>query len=181
MAVATQAKRWTLRELHSLPDDGNKYELIHGELFVTPAPSVEHETIAARFSEMLTPYVKEHGLGHVHHPRSVLQRKGSETEPDLMVRPVDRGPRKSWASAPIPSLVIEIVSPSTRRRDYGAKKDFYMEVGVPEYWIVDEERRVITVIRPGMSDAESSDRVLWSPAGAGAPLEIRVDAMFADL
>jgi Uma2 family endonuclease len=180
MAVATQTKRWTLRELHSLPDDGNKYELVHGELFVTPAPSVEHETIAARLSAILTPYVTRHGLGHVHHPRSVVQRKGSETEPDLMVRHAHTGPRKSWATAPIPSLVVEIVSPSTRRRDYGAKKDFYKEVGVPEYWIVDGERLVITVIQAGVSH-ELFDRVFWSPAGVVTPLEIRVDALFVDL
>jgi len=50
MAVGMQVKRWTLQELHSLPDDGNRYELIDGELFVTPPPTDAHETIAARLS-----------------------------------------------------------------------------------------------------------------------------------
>src|SRR4051812_45596473 len=70
MRMATEIKRWTLEELHSLPDDGNKYELIHGELFVTPAPSNDHETVLARLSELLFPYVRANKLGLVYHPRA---------------------------------------------------------------------------------------------------------------
>ena len=62
MHMATATKRWTLEELHSLPDDGNKYELVRGELFVTPPPTDGHETIAARLTEILAPYVREHRL-----------------------------------------------------------------------------------------------------------------------
>src|SRR3954464_1486124 len=72
MHMATKLKRWTLEELHSLPDDGNKYELIHGELFVTPAPSDGHETISARLTRMLDPYVEAQGLGFVYRPRAVF-------------------------------------------------------------------------------------------------------------
>jgi Uma2 family endonuclease len=184
MAVAAQTKRWTLRELHRLPDDGNKYELVHGELFVTPSPSEAHEAIAVRLHEILAPYVKAQDLGHIYRPRAVLQRKGSEAEPDLMVRRAHPGSRKSWASAPIPSLVIEIISPSTRRRDYGPKKDFYMEVGVPEYWIVDEELRAITVVRRGTDDVTEdvtvTERLTWIPAGTEEPLSIDVATLFDD-
>jgi Uma2 family endonuclease len=56
-----QAKVWTLEELHSLPDDGNKYELLHGELFVTPAPTFDHETTIARLHAVLLPFVMAHG------------------------------------------------------------------------------------------------------------------------
>ena len=77
---------WTLKELHRLPDDGNKYELVRGELFVTPPPSTGHEDVLARLSRILDPYVAEQGLGYAYHPRSVMQFEGSEVEPDLMVR-----------------------------------------------------------------------------------------------
>lgn len=77
---------WTLAELHRLPDDGNKYELVRGELFVTPPPSTGHEDILARLSRILDPYVAEQRLGYVYHPRSVMELDGSEVEPDLMVR-----------------------------------------------------------------------------------------------
>ena len=78
MAMPNAVKRWTLRELHSLPDDGNKYELVRGELFVTPPPTYDHETIAARLTQILVPYVASHGLGLVYHPRAVLRFEGSE-------------------------------------------------------------------------------------------------------
>ena len=61
MHMATATKRWTLEELHSLPDDGNKYELVRGELFVTPPPTVDHETILARLPNQ--------SLRLLHHPR----------------------------------------------------------------------------------------------------------------
>src|SRR5437879_10945231 len=86
MHMATQTKRWTLEELHSLPDDGNKYELVRGDLFVTPPPSEEHETILARLHALLIPYVAANALGMVYSPRSVVRFDGSEVEPDLMVR-----------------------------------------------------------------------------------------------
>ncbi|HEY2165322.1 MAG TPA: Uma2 family endonuclease, partial [Gemmatimonadaceae bacterium] len=86
MEMATKLKRWTLDEVHSLPDDGNKYELVRGELFVTPPPSDDHETILARLTGVLSPYVEAHRLGLVYHPRAVMRYRGSEVEPDLMVR-----------------------------------------------------------------------------------------------
>ena len=80
----TQAKWWTLAELHRLPDDGNKYELVRGDLFVAPAPSVVHETILVRLTDILAPFVAANDLGNVFHPRAVVRFKGSEVEPDLM-------------------------------------------------------------------------------------------------
>ena len=61
--MTTELKRWTLEEVHNLPDDGNKYELVRGELFVTPPPTDDHETIAARLARMLDPFVAANGLG----------------------------------------------------------------------------------------------------------------------
>jgi hypothetical protein len=62
MHMATNLKRWTLEELHRLPDDGNKYELVRGDLFVTPPPNDGHETILARLTDVLTPYVRAQRL-----------------------------------------------------------------------------------------------------------------------
>ena len=84
-AMPAATKVWTLEELHSLPDDGNKYELIHGVLYVTPGPTDQHETIAARLTRLLDPYVAKHGLGYVYHPRAVFNIDGSEVEPEIIV------------------------------------------------------------------------------------------------
>jgi Uma2 family endonuclease len=81
-----QAKVWTLEELHSLPDDGNKYELLHGELFVTPVPTLDHETIIARLTALLVPFVMANGLGYVYSGTSVITTGANELLPDLLVR-----------------------------------------------------------------------------------------------
>ena len=178
MAVALAVRKWTLAELHRLPEDGNKYELIRGELFATPAPTDEHETILAKLTRILDPYVAENGLGYVYHPRAVLQFKGSETEPDLMVRrphPLRKG---RWGTAPIPILVVEVHSPYTWRRDQRQKREYYLDAGVAEYWMIDAEEQTVTVIRQGEADLVVSDRLTWSPQGASAPLTIDIQALF---
>jgi Uma2 family endonuclease len=175
--MSSAVKQWTLEEVHSLPDDGNKYELVRGELFVTPAPTPSHETIAARLSEILTPYVKQHALGLVYRPRAVMRFQGSEVEPDLMVRQPPRDD-ETWDTAPTPILIVEIWSPSTRRRDQMQKRSFYMDAGVAEYWMVDPERRVVTVVRQGREDVVASETVSWRPDGASEELTFEVAPVF---
>ena len=179
MHMATTTKHWTLEELQSLPDDGNKYELVHGELFVTPAPSLGHETIIARLNALLVPYVAAQGLGLVYHARSVVRRKKSEVEPDLMVRQPPSSHGNEWEKAPLPILVVEVLSDSTRRRDREQKRDFYIDdARIPEYWIVDPERRTITSVRAGAEDHIASETMTWAPAGAMEPLTFAVSDIF---
>jgi Uma2 family endonuclease len=166
--MATTIKRWTLEEVHSLPDDGNKYELLRGDLLVTPPPSVGHEEIAAVLAEILHAYVAAHGLGRVYHPRAVIRALESEVEPDLMVRRVQAPGGRDWADAPHPELVVEIVSGSTRRRDYGKKRQLYLDLEIPEYWIVDGEDRSVRVVRPGSDDQIVRDVLRWTPAATEA-------------
>ena len=99
MHMATKLKRWRLEEVHSLPDDGDKYQLVRGDLFVTPPPTDEHETILARLSDALSAYVRAHGIGLVFDPRAVLRFRGSEAEPDLMGQPPSPKKRTSGESA----------------------------------------------------------------------------------
>ena len=179
MSVAVIVKRWTLEELHSLPDDGNKYELIDGDLFVTPPPTDLHETIAARLTRMIDPYVAANELGLVYRPKAVFRiGKDSEVEPDLMVRALNADPRGDWLKAPLPILVVEIGSPSTWRRDRQHKRTFYMEHGVAEYWIVDPDRREVIQIRGGVDDVICTSELTWSPAGATDPFVLEVPAVF---
>jgi Uma2 family endonuclease len=180
MAMPNTARPWTLEELHRLPDDGNKYELVDGELFVTPAPKEDHETIAARLTDLLGPYVAAHRLGRVYRPRAIMRYKGSEAEPDLMVRAERMRPKESWENAPMPVLIVEILSDSTRQRDFAQKRDFYMKSGIPAYWIVDGDRRCVTVVRPHREDMVVSTTLEWSPRGVETPLTISVEELFAD-
>ena len=179
MHMATKPKRWTLEEVHSLPDDGNKYELVHGELFVTPAPTSDHETILARLSRVLEPYVAAHDLGLVYHPRAVVRFGNSEVEPDLMVR--QPAPRKKtpWNRMPKPILVVEVLSEYTRRRDMVQKRTLYIDGEIAEYWMVDPESQTIVVTRPDGTDLTVRDVLTWHPAGANDPLTVSLAEIFA--
>ncbi|MEP6835265.1 MAG: Uma2 family endonuclease [Gemmatimonas sp.] len=179
MPMATLTKRWTLDELHSLPDDGNKYEVVRGELFVTPAPTPTHETVCVRLRRILDRYVEAENLGVVYTPRAVLQFGDSEVEPDLMVRREHVGGSSTWSSAPIPSLIVEVLSSTTRRRDLNQKRDLYTSAGVAEYWIVDSERRAFIVIRRETEDLVVTDEMTWHPTGASRALAFAVAQVFA--
>lgn len=178
MPMATTTKRWTLEELHSLPDDGNKYELVRGELFVTPPPNQDHETIASRLTRILEPYVSANSLGFVYRPRAVFRFQGSEVEPDLMVRQPPRRPKEEWQDAPFPILIVEVLSDSTRRRDRNQKRDFYMDAGIAEYWIIDPDQRSISVIRTGQREVVASGSLTWAPEGVPTPLVFDVTQVF---
>lgn len=174
-------REWTIEEMERLPDDGNKYEVVHGELFVTPAPTQLHEIVAARLSNVLTPYVARYGLGLVFHPRAVVRFEGSEVEPDLMVRQLPDSPDAPWQDAPTPSLVVEIVSATTRRRDHVHKRALYAEVGIPEYWIVDAGERTVRIVRAGRQDLLATELVEWVPIAGVEALVVRLGEIFEAL
>src|SRR5262249_18899972 len=181
MAVSIRVRKWTLRELHRLPEDSNKYELVRGELFVTPPPTDEHETIAAKLTMILGPYVRTHGLGQVYRPKAVMRFQGSEVEPDLMVRrehPDPRGIDSDWTRAPIPILVVEIASPYTRHRDRAEKKTLYLDAGVDEYWTVDPETEEVMIVRTGEADRVETKAVAWTPTGVSEALTFEIAELF---
>lgn len=175
-----QTKAWTLEEFHALPDDGNKYELVRGELFVTPAPSVDHEELVSALHRIIEPYVLRHGLGKVYRPRAVIRASGSEVEPDLMVRPLNTRRPDRWEDMPLPILVVEILSDSTRQRDHGQKRAWYLDAGIAEYWVVDGEMRTIRVIAPRREDVVTAGELTWMPAQASEPLQIDVATYFRE-
>lgn len=177
MRMATLEKRWTLELLHGLPDDGNRYELVRGQLFVTPAPRRSHEVVLARLSATLTPFVRENGLGLIFH-RAVIRFDGSEVEPDLTVQQVHSISEGNWDTAATPILVVEVLSDVTRRRDLGEKRALYLDAGVPEYWVVDEGTKSILVIRNGMPDVEVTGEMEWKPQGASHTLVFGVALLF---
>lgn len=178
MFMATATKQWTLEEVHSLPDDGNKYELVRGELFVTPAPAFRHQTVIARLARLLDPYVSSEGLGLVFQARAVMRVDGSEVEPDLMVRQPGPDNRIPWEQVPVPILVVEVFSSSTRRRDQTKKRVLYLDTGVQEYWMIDPERLSITSVVNGREDVVSSVLMTWHPAGASSAFAFDVAQIF---
>lgn len=180
MHMAQKARHWTRGDLERLPDDGNRYEVVRGELFVTPAPRPAHDAIVEALASLLEPYVAAESLGHVRRSHPAVIIDDSEVEPDIVVRPTIRPLPETWEEMPAPILLVEVLSESTQRRDRVAKRSLYLDSGVPEYWMVDGERRSITVARARHVDEVARDRVRWHPAKASAPLEIDVAALFHD-
>jgi Uma2 family endonuclease len=112
----------------------------------------------------------------VYHPRAVIVVGDSQVEPDLMVRPI--APLRGWENAPLPLLVVEVISSATRRRDLEIKRDFYIEAGIPEYWALDRHTR--TVVRfAGPSSETLTSMLTWAPPRAIASLSIDLPALFS--
>jgi Uma2 family endonuclease len=87
---------------------------------------------------------------------------------------------ETWAELPLPILVIEIVSNTTRRRDHLQKRALYLDAGIPEYWIVDGHERTVRVVRPGHDDQLNRESVTWHPSSAAAALTIDLPTFFRD-
>jgi Uma2 family endonuclease len=146
-AVTTLPLRLTYDELQTLPDDGRRYELIDGELYVFAAPSLEHQLLSARLLVHFDSAITLKGLGWVMTaPIEVKFPGDNAVQPDLVVVLRDRA--QILAQTRIegaPNLLLEILSPSNRAYDLTTKAALYARHGVPEFWIVDVEAETITV------------------------------------
>ena len=138
-----------IADLDSMPDDGNRYELIEGELFVSCSPSLTHQSVAGNLFLSVKTYLIENPIGEIWMTPGVIFSEFSGVIPDLVFVSQER--RKEIASGDriigAPDLVIEIVSPGaeSERRDRLAKRQLYGKYGVKEYWIVDFQKRTIEV------------------------------------
>jgi len=176
MHMALSTHRWTRADLDRLPNDGNKYEVIHGELLVSPAPRPAHQYLVEALRDLLVSYCERENLGR---PSGIhaFVTEDSETLPDLLVRHRPFPPPDRWDDMPMPLLVAEVSSPSTRRYDEVKKRRFYIEAGIPEYWIVDGRARTIRVVTSS-SDRIEANHLRWFPPGAANPLDIDVALFF---
>jgi Uma2 family endonuclease len=174
--MVTSIRPWTRDELQRLPDDGNRYEVLDGTLLVTPLPSVRHQDLAGELGALLRRHCERHGIGLVVGPAAVPFGE-SELQPDLAIFPGRRPDDARWDALPIPLLVVEILSSSTRQRDLGAKRAAYLRWGIAECWLVDPRSRTVTVARRGAEDDVVSTLLRWSAPPANVPLEIALDLM----
>jgi Uma2 family endonuclease len=140
---------WTYEDYLRLPDDGNRYEVIRGALYVMPPPAPEHQFSSAEISYQLSKFVRENDIGLVlTAPLEVRLPRGiaSPVQPDVMF--FRKGNEPNWemsAYEGVPDLIVEILSPRTRRLDRTVKLQAYQDAGVPEYWLVDPWDRTVVV------------------------------------
>lgn len=172
---------WTAEMARALPDDGNRYEVIDGELFVTPAPTLRHQRAAFELGILLNPYVAVHALGEVIlSPADVLTAEHVTVQPDVFVAPLVEGRKpESWKEVRTPVLAIEILSPSTARADRHVKRRLYQRERVPEYWIVDVDARLVERWRVEDDRPEIlAERLEWRPDLIHPPLVIDLAEYF---
>lgn len=134
---------FTADDLDTLPDDGNRYELLDGELLVTPSPRVVHQAVVLELALLLKQALPP-GLRVLVAPMDVRFGPKRQLQPDVMVIR-DEGLEAVRVES-VPRLVVEILSPTTRSRDLVSKHRAYEQEGVASYWIVDPKKPSLTVL-----------------------------------
>jgi Uma2 family endonuclease len=175
---------WTVERALALPDDGKRYEVLDGELFVTPAPSYRHQAALAALFVPLQQYVRSHGLGTtLWSPADIVFSPRRLVQPDLFVVPPRLGgPPKRWSEIQSLSLVVEAISPTTARADRYRKRAIYMSEDVGEYWIVDTAQRLFERWRRGDEEPEIlTDTLMWTPRADLSPFVLALPAYFDEL
>lgn len=171
---------YTADMVRALPDDGNRYETVHGELLVTPAPRYWHQELISRLHVALVLYLRAHPVGHlVASPADISWNPDTLVQPDLFVVPIEQARTLDWTAMRDLQLVIEVLSPSSARADRFTKRRLYQEQTVPMYWVVDGDQELVEVWTPD-SHWPVIERagITWAPPGASVPLHIDLTELF---
>jgi len=185
MGMPQTAERWTADMVRALPDDRNRYEVIDGELLVTPAPSWTHQRAVGGLLLRLSAYLQGQTWGEVvTSPADISFHEDMLVQPDVFVVPLGPGGRRGrhWTDIRALLLAVEVLSPSTARADRQVKRRLYQREGVGEYWIVDVDARVVERWRPSDERPEIVTTILtWHPQPAAAPFELDLLEFFEGL
>jgi Uma2 family endonuclease len=173
---------FTAEAVRALPDDGKRYETIHGQLLVTPAPGGFHQWVLGRLYLALANYLASNGVeGILFSPADVSFGLDTLVQPDLFV--ADCGAfNRSFAWDDIRTLyrVVEILSPSTAGADRSAKRRLYQEQRIPEYWIVDADQGHVEVWTPdGAAPIVERERLVWRHPSLSTACTVHLRELFA--
>lgn len=180
MGMPDTARRYTVDEVLAFPADGNRYELVDGELLVTPAPGVWHQVVVGRLYAALAEYLKRRPDTLVlFSPADISWDREKLVQPDLFVFPAAEVSR-SWKTVRTLLLAAEVVSPSSARGDRLVKRRLYQRQGVAAYWVVDPDARLAEIWRPDDERPEIATEVLrWRVSPEAGELVIRLQELFA--
>ncbi len=147
MARQTDSQLMTYDEYCLLPDDGKQYQVIEGELIVSPAPRTTHQRIIVQLMALLHAHVEAHNLGVVYvAPTDVVLDPITVVQPDILfIRRENLGIITELNIQGPPDLCIEVLSQGTERVDRERKKVVYARYGVREYWIIDPVRQTVSI------------------------------------
>lgn len=185
MSIASDL-RLTNADLEAMPEDGNRYELIDGVLYVSSAPSVFHQTILMNLGGAFLDYLREHPIGRILPGVGVIFDDYDGVIPDLVFATHERM-RKTIMGGRFhaaPEIVIEILSPgaSNEKRDRHIKRSLFASRGVGEYWIVDPENRAVEIHRRNEAGELAFEETLMQcdelTCAALPGFGVRVDSLF---
>ncbi len=165
--------------VRAMPDDGNRYEVVWGELFVTPAPARLHQQVVAELLTALRAYCKRHQIGDaLVAPADISWSDDSLVQPDVFVVAPEHADHE-WKDIRRLRLVVEVLSPSTARHDRFQKRKLYQENGVETLWLVDPERELVETWTPAqLFPVVETERVIWHPEEASQELRIDLAKLF---
>jgi Uma2 family endonuclease len=184
MHMPSLKRQWSVADLADLPDDGNRYEVIDGELFVTPAPAWRHQEAVVQIHALLSAYLRRERVGHaIIAPADVTFSAKRGVQPDVFVVPLVDGRRpERFEDVGRLLLAIEVLSPSTARADRVDKRFLYRDERVPEYWIIDLDARTFERSTPDNPRPEILvERIEWRPSGALQALAIDLPTYFTSV
>ena len=141
----------TVEDYKLLPDEGPRYELIEGELIMAPAPNRFHQDISRNLEYLMVDYLRRHPIGVVYDaPFDVYLDETNVFQPDLVfISKARRSILTDAGAQGAPDLVVEVLSPSTRKVDETDKKGVFARTGVNEYWLIDPEEKAIRIYALG--------------------------------
>jgi Uma2 family endonuclease len=175
---------YTSDMVRALPDDGKRYEVVRGELLVTPAPRVWHQELIVRLVVALEEYLEKEPVGQLVMSPADISWGSRDTlvQPDVFVVRLDEARTGDWNRFRTLLLVIEVLSRSTSRADRFTKRREYQSRGVPVYWIVDGDERRLEVWTPEAEfPAVLFTEVAWQPEGGSKPFTLSLTELFRSL
>ncbi len=158
------ASYFTADAVRALPDDGNRYETVHGELHVTPAPGGRHQFVLGHLEFAIRSYLAANGIdAALSSPADISCGADTLVQPDLFVADLTEFKHTwKWTDIRTLYLAIEVVSPSSAKADRITKRRLYQEQRIPEYWVVDIDQRQVEVWLPDAAfPVVERERLAW--------------------
>ena len=171
---------WTTDMVRRLPDDGNRYEVVYGELLVTPAPRLDHQLLVSRLAVAIAKYLEHEPVGvMLTSPADISWGQDVLVQPDVFVIPHDEARTREWSRVRSLLLVVEVLSATTERADRFTKRRRYQEAGVPLYWVADGAEQRVEVWTPDSAfPVIAKERLIWRPMGADRAFTLALEELF---
>jgi Uma2 family endonuclease len=194
MVMPAEIHRWTVEEVRKMQDESRpwpRYELIGGELLVTPSPGWVHQYGVSEILILVGTYVRREKVGRAcPSPADLELHVGTVAQPDVFVIPQALRPSTApnhtvemgWTWVKSLLVAIEVISPSSIRSDRIAKRDYYLSAGVPEYWVIDcDARTVERWTQHGAAPETLRESLVWMPTGAKVPFMLNLPEFFGQV